>query len=207
MKMTGHFTSDVGMFFCALRADSFDDIVCLVGDEAFRDMDGRNGVFAEAIGLPAFLAEKVAVCFLRTAMSVVVAQAVLVKSASVVDAMDEMPLVEERKSPEYDGLVDALQFIFKRGKAEGVAFLVDGVIYKEAGGGRANACVFQNRNIIFSFHSVKKRCLSTAKISISFCNPVVCCRFISFPVPLSCRVLVRGCRRTCIAGRPDSGPE
>lgn len=207
MKMTGHFTSDVGMFFCALCADSFDDIVCLVGDEAFRDMDGRNGVFAEAIGLPAFLAEKVAVCLLRTAMSVVVAQAVLVKSASVVDAMDEMPLVEERKSPEYDGLVDALQFIFKRGKAEGVAFLADGVIYKEAGGGRANACVFQNRNIMFSFHSVKKRCLSTAKISISFCNPVVCCRFISFPVPLSCRVLVRGCRRTCIAGRPDSGPE
>lgn len=144
-------------FLCAFGAYSFHDVVHFVGGETFRNPDGRDRVFVQAICFPAFLAVKMAVRFLCAAMSPIVAQAEFVEPASVIHAVDEAAFVEERKSAKDDGFVDARQFVFERGEAERVAYSADCIVNEQAGRCRAYACIFKYGYIAFGFHDARNK--------------------------------------------------
>lgn len=88
---------------------SFHDVVDFSGNESFGKIDVRNEVLVQAIGIVAYLTVEVAVLFFFVALAVVVADAVFVRTASVVHAVDEMMLVEKDEGAEDDRFVDAVE--------------------------------------------------------------------------------------------------
>ena len=80
--------------FGAVCADSFDDIVDLAGNKAFRKVYVRDQILVQTIGLPAFLTIEMAVFFFFAAVSVIVTETVYQRAASVVYAVKE-PVIEE----------------------------------------------------------------------------------------------------------------
>ena len=67
--------------FGAVCADSFDDIVDLAGNKAFRQVYVRDQILVQTIGLPAFLTIEMAVFFFFAAVSVIVTETVFQRAA------------------------------------------------------------------------------------------------------------------------------
>ena len=86
--------------FGAVCADSFDDIVDLAGNKAFRQVYVRDQILVQTIGLPAFLTIEMAVFFFFAAVSVIVTETVFQRAASVVHAVNEPVIVEESQCTE-----------------------------------------------------------------------------------------------------------
>ena len=146
------------MFDGTSGTHSFYDVVDFSGNESFGKIDVRNEVLVQAIGIVAYLTVEVAVLFFFVALAMVVADAVFVRTASVVHAVDEMMLVEKDEGAEDDRFVDAVELFFQRAQAECVGLGGNGLIDEQSGGGRADAGCLQDCGIVFCFH--KKGCLS-----------------------------------------------
>ena len=86
--------------FGAVCADSFDDIVDLAGNKAFRQVYVRDQILVQTIGLPAFLTIEMAVFFFFAAVPVIVTETVFQRAASVVYAVNEPVIVEESQCTE-----------------------------------------------------------------------------------------------------------
>jgi len=89
-------------FGCAFGAYSFHDVVDFSGNESFGKIDVWNEILIQAIGIVAYLTVEMAVFFAFVALAMVVADAVFVRTAPVVHAVDEMMLVEKDEGAEYD---------------------------------------------------------------------------------------------------------
>lgn len=146
------------MFGGTLGAYAFHDVVDFPGNEPFRKIDVGNEILVQAIGIVAYLTIEVAVFFVFAALAVVVADAIFVRTASVVHAVDEMMFVEKDEGAENDRFVDAVELLFQRTQAKCVGLGGNGLIDEQSGGGGAYAGRLQNCGIVFCFH--KKRCLS-----------------------------------------------
>lgn len=90
------------MFDGTSGTHSFYDVVDFSGNESFGKIDVWNEILIQAIGIVAYFTVEVAVLFVFVALAMVVADAVFVRTAPVVHAVDEMMLVEKDKGAEYD---------------------------------------------------------------------------------------------------------
>ena len=128
---------------CAFFADTFDDIFCFFGLKAAGQWHLRNLYVGQADGLVAETAGEV---YMAGALAgvVVVAYTVFLRSATVVDIVQQMGVAEEGEGAEQGGAVDGGQRLLKVGKAE---YTVDAVAqllpYKQAYGGDPYACLLQ----------------------------------------------------------------
>ena len=106
-----------GLFTGAVRADAFDDIFGLFGNEAFGQGYGRYGDVGEAECPVAACAGEVHVA-LAMARVVVVADAVFLHAAAIVDAVQQVGVAEEGQRTEQGGTVDGGQRLFEVAEAE-----------------------------------------------------------------------------------------
>ena len=129
----------------AFGAYAFHDIVHFPGNESFGQVDVRNEILAQTIGILTYLTIEMAVGFIVVAVAVVVADAIFVGATSVVYTVDEMMFVEENECTENDRLVDAVEFLFQSTQTECVGLSGNGFVDEKSGGSRAMPAVSRMR--------------------------------------------------------------
>lgn len=143
---------------CAFGADSFDNVVDLVGCETFGKWNVGYQVLTQTIGGVTYFAVEMTMSFVFVTFSVIVADAVFVRTASVVHTVYQVVFMEKDKCAEYDGLVYAVELPFQGTQTECITVSCDGSVDEKPGGSGADAGRFQYIGIVFSFH--KNGCLS-----------------------------------------------
>ena len=132
-----------GFLFGALRTDALDDVFGFFGDEAFGQRHRRNGDVAEAESLVAAGAGEVHVA-LAVAGVVVVADAVFLHSAAVVDVVQQVGVAEKGQRAEQGGAVDGGQRLLEVAQAEDAIGVVPYLSpYHQTHGGYAYAGIMQ----------------------------------------------------------------
>ena len=101
----------------AVAADAFHNIFGLLWNKAFRQGDGRDGDIVEAECFVTFDASKM---YMAEAVAgvVVMADAVFLRTATVVDVVEQVCVAEKCQGSEQGAAVDGWQSLFKVVKAE-----------------------------------------------------------------------------------------
>ncbi len=100
-----------------MRADAFDEVFCFFGYEPFWDGYRRDGYVGETESAVADAAGEVYVTHAATGV-VVVADAVFLDSAAVVDVVEQVCVAENGEGSEEGGAVDGRHGIFEVAEAE-----------------------------------------------------------------------------------------
>lgn len=122
-------------------ADAFDEVFCFFGYEPFWDGYWRDGYVGETESAVADAAGEVYVTHAATGV-VVVADAVFLDSAAVVDVVEQVCVAENGEGSEEGGAVDGRENPFEVTEAEdAIGFVADDVPYHQSYGSGAYAWV------------------------------------------------------------------